>query len=255
MPLMRVVSWSPGAFGRRRYGANGWPPGLSGRSETSMSGSLKVRVFVASDVRVYREGVSRLVATEDALELTGAARTAESSTELCGGARPDVVLLDASQTADVASARAIASAAGEAHVVALVAPDTEVDLLDWAAAGVSGFLSTEASPHQLVEVLRRAADGESPCSPDVADAFLTRAREQGAGPGALAEALTTREAQIAELVAEGMSNKAIASRLSIELATVKNHVHSILGKLSVHSRGEAAAKLRRTVRRRGVEQV
>ena len=135
-----------------------------------MSGSLKVRVFVASDVRVYREGVSRLIATEDGLELTGAARTAESSTELCGGAQPDVVLLDASQTADVAFARAIASAAGEAHVVALVAPDKEVDLLDWAGAGVSGFLSTEASTHQLVEVLRRAARGESPCSPDVADA-------------------------------------------------------------------------------------
>jgi two-component system nitrate/nitrite response regulator NarL len=220
-----------------------------------MTGSLKVRVFVASDVRVYREGVSRLVATEDALELTGAARTAESSTGLCGGAQPDVVLLDASQTADVAFARAIASAAGEAHVVALVAPDKEVDLLDWAGAGVSGFLSTEASPHQLVEVLRRAARGESPCSPDVADAFLTRAREQRAGTRNFAGSLTTREAQIAELVAEGLSNKAIAARLSIELATVKNHVHRILEKLSVHSRGEAAAKLRQTGGGRGVEHV
>jgi two-component system nitrate/nitrite response regulator NarL len=220
-----------------------------------MSASLKVRVFVASDVRVYREGVSRLVATEDALELTGAARTAESPTGLCGGAQPDVVLLDASQTADVASARAIASAAGEAHVVALVAPDEEVDLLDWAGAGVSGFLSTEASPHQLVEVLRRAARGESPCSPDVAAAFLTRAREERARPRAFAGSLTTREAQIAELVADGLSNKAIASRLSIELATVKNHVHRVLEKLSVHSRGEAAAKLRRTGGGRGVERV
>src|SRR4051794_10952325 len=220
-----------------------------------MSGSLKVRVFVASDVRVYREGVSRLVATEDALELTGAARTAESSSGLCRGAQPDVVLLDASRTADVAFARAIASAAGEAHVVALVAPDKEVDLLDWAGAGVSGFLSTEASPHQLVEVLRRAARGESPCSPDVADAFLTRAREERARPRASAGSLTTREAQIADLVAEGLSNKAIASRLSIELATVKNHVHRILEKLSVHSRGEAAAKLRRTGGGQGVEHV
>jgi DNA-binding NarL/FixJ family response regulator len=193
---------------------------------------------------VYREGVSRLVATEDALELTGAARTAESSAGLRAGAEPDVVLLDASQTADVAVARDIASAAGEARVVALVAPDGDVDLLGWAGAGVSGFLSTEASAHQLVELLRRAARGESPCSPDVADAFLTRALEQGAGHRAVEGALTRREAQIAELVADGLSNKAIASRLSIELATVKNHVHRILEKLRVHSRGEAAAKLR-----------
>jgi DNA-binding NarL/FixJ family response regulator len=139
--------------------------------------------------------------------------------------------------------------------VALVAPDMEVDLLDWAGAGVSGFLSTEASPRQLVEVLRRAARGESPCSPDVADAFLTRAREERARPRASADSLTTREGQIAEFVAEGWSNKAIASRLSIELATVKNHVHSILEKLSVRSRGEAAAKLRRTRGGRGVEHV
>src|SRR4051812_49713631 len=97
-----------------------------------MTGSLKVRVFVASDVRVYREGVSRLVATEDALELIGAARTAESSTGLCGGAQPHVVLLDASQTADVAVAPAIASAARGAHVVALGAPGKEVGLFRWA---------------------------------------------------------------------------------------------------------------------------
>ena len=62
-------------------------------------------------------------------------------------------------------------------------------------------------------------------------------------PG-LKRSLTEREAQIAELVADGLSNKAIASRLSIEPATVKNHVHSVLGKLEVSSRGEAAAKLR-----------
>jgi two-component system, NarL family, nitrate/nitrite response regulator NarL len=220
-----------------------------------MSESIKVRVFVASDVRVYREGVSRLVATEDALELTGAARTGESSTGLRGGAQPDVVLVDASQTADVTVAREIASAAGEAYVVALVAPDKEVDLLGWAGAGVSGFLSTEASSHQLVEVLRRAARGESPCSPDVADAFLTRAREQRAGTRAFAGSLTRREAQIAELVADGLSNKAIAARLSIALATVKNHVHRILEKLSVHSRGEAAAKLRQTGGGRGGKHV
>jgi two-component system, NarL family, nitrate/nitrite response regulator NarL len=220
-----------------------------------VSGSLKVRVFVASDVPVYREGVSRLVATEDALELAGAAPTAESSTGLRDGAEPDVVLVDASQAADVTVAREIASAAGEAHVVALVAPDKEVDLLGWAAAGVSGFLSTEASAGQLVEVLRRAARGESPCSPDVADAFMTRALEQRAANRASEGPLTTREAEIADLVADGLSNKAIASRLSIELATVKNHVHRILEKLRVHSRGEAAAKLRQAGEGRRVEHV
>lgn len=211
-----------------------------------MSGRRKVRVFVASDVRLYREGLSRLIATEDALKLAGAARTAESPSQLRTGAYPDVVLVDATQRSELTVARQIASAAGEARMVAVVAPDQEDDLLGWAGAGVSGFLSWEASSRQLVEIVERAARGERPCSPDVADAILRRAGETPGGGLAADESLTKREAQIADLVADGLSNKAIASHLSIELATVKNHVHKILEKLRVHSRGEAAAKLRHT---------
>lgn len=234
-----IVTGTPGRSG------HGEPIGENS-AKTSMRSPHTVRVFVASDIRVYREGISRLVATEDGLTLAGAARTAESPSRLRGGAEPDVVLVDATQRADILVAREIASAAGDANVVALVAPDQEDDLLGWAGAGVSGFLSWEASSHQLVEVLRRAARGESPCSPDVVDALLRRARKKRIGDSAFERSLTKREAQIADLVADGLSNKAIASRLSIELATVKNHVHRILEKLRVHSRGEAAAKLRQT---------
>jgi two-component system, NarL family, nitrate/nitrite response regulator NarL len=143
-------------------------------------------------------------------------------------------------------AREIHSAAEEAKLVVLVSPDQEIDLPEWAGAGVSGFLSREASSHELVEILRRAACGASPCSPDVADAYLRRARERSGNHARLEAALTKREAQIAELLADGLSNKAIASQLFIELTTVKNHVHNILEKLDVHSRGEAAAKLRQS---------
>jgi len=216
-----------------------------------MSDPHGVRVFVASDVRVYREAIARLISTEDSLKLVGAAATAESASRLRGGARPNVVLVDAIQRADLVLAREISSAAGDAYVVALVAPERE-DLLGWAGAGVSGLLSWEASQEELVEGLRRAARGGSPCSPDVAEALLRRVRENPRGDFAFAHSLTERETQVAELVADGLSNKAIASRLSIELATVKNHVHSILEKLRVHSRGEAAAKLRPTgIERRG----
>jgi DNA-binding NarL/FixJ family response regulator len=211
-----------------------------------MNGPHIVRVFVASDARVYREGLSRLVTTEDGLELVGAAKTAESPARLRGGAQPDVVLVDATHHADLVAAREIASAAREAQMVVLVAPDQDDDLLAWAGVGASGFLSWEASSNQLVEVLCRAAHGESPCSPDVAEGFLRREREKLGEDSASNGSLTKREAQIAELVVDGLSNKAIASSLSIEPSTVKNHVHKILEKLEVHSRGEAAAKLRQT---------
>ena len=209
-----------------------------------MSGRRKARVFVASDVRLYREGLSRLIAAEDALKLAGAARTAESPSRLRAGAHPDAVIVDAIQRLDLTLAREIASAAGEARVVAIVAPDREHDLLGWAGAGVSGFLSSEASSRQLVEIVERAARGERPCSPDVADAILRRAGERPGGDLAFDGSLTKREAQIADLVADGLSNKAIASHLSIKLATVKNHVHKILEKLGVHRRSEAATLVR-----------
>jgi two-component system nitrate/nitrite response regulator NarL len=211
-----------------------------------VSDPRKVRVFVASDVRVYREGVARLIATEASLELAGAAATAESPSRLSDGAQPDVVLIDATQRVNPMLAREISSVVGKGRVVALVAPNQEGDLLAWAGAGVSGFVSWEASPYQLVEILIRAARGENPCSPDVGEALLRRAREKPGRAFGFEGSLTEREAQIAELVADGLSNKAIAARLSIELATVKNHVHSVLEKLRVHSRGEAAAMLRLT---------
>ena len=210
-----------------------------------MSDRRRVRVFVALDVRVYRDAIARLISTEDSLKVVGAAAMAEAPSRLRDGARPDVVLVDAIQRADLVLAREISSAAGDAYVVALVAPERE-DLLGWAGAGVSGLLSWEASQEELVQSLRRAARGGSPCSPDVAEALLRRVRENPRGDFAFGGSLTEREAEVAELVADGLSNKAIASELSIELATVKNHVHSILEKLRVHSRGEAAAKLRPT---------
>ena len=211
-----------------------------------MSDPGKIRVFVASDVRVYREGVSRLVATEDSLEFAGAAPTLDAAPRLRGEPGLDVVLLDATTRADLAVAREISSAAGGGHVVALVSPSQEVDISTWAGAGVSGLLSWQASPEQLVDILRRAARGETPCSPDVAEALMGRARDNPVPAVRARASLTGREAEIAELMADGLSNKAIASLLSIELATVKNHVHSVLEKLGVHSRGEAAAKLRLT---------
>jgi two-component system, NarL family, nitrate/nitrite response regulator NarL len=214
--------------------------------ESAVNDRDRVRVFVASDVRVYREGVSRLIATEDSLELAGAATTAESASRLSDGTHADVVLVDATHRVNPMLAREISSVVGEGRIVALVAPDQEDDLLAWAGAGVSGFLSWEASPSQFVEILRRAARGETPCSPDVGEALLRRVRERPGRAPQFKGSLTEREAEIADLVAEGLSNKAIASQLSIELATVKNHVHSVLEKLRVHSRGEAAAMLRLT---------
>jgi len=114
------------------------------------------------------------------------------------------------------------------------------------SVGIAGFVTSEASVAELVAAIESVARGESLCSPSVVAALL---RRLGSLARSWAEAdptqpLTRREREILELIDEGLSNKQIAQRLRIELPTVKNHVHNILGKLGVRRRAEAAALVR-----------
>lgn len=125
-------------------------------------------------------------------------------------------------------------------------PDADEHLIAFAEAGVLGFLEGEATVDELVASVECVARGEASCPPRVAATLLRRITFLTAAPARAADstALTARERQIVQLIAEGLSNKEIAQRLYIEVATVKNHVHNILEKLQVSSRGEAAARLR-----------
>src|SRR5256885_16938243 len=126
-----------------------------------MSDPHKVRVFVPSDVRVYREGISRLIATADSLELAGAAATGDSAARL-RGARPDVVLVDAIERVDLVLVREIGSAGGGAPGGVLVAPGRG-GLFCWGGAGGVGFFSLEGSPGQPLARPERASRGERSC--------------------------------------------------------------------------------------------
>jgi two-component system, NarL family, nitrate/nitrite response regulator NarL len=115
-------------------------------------------------------------------------------------------------------------------------------------------VTREASAEHVAEAVWRAANDELACSPRVAASLLRHVRELAAlrPPDAAGPGLTPREREIVGLIDEGLSNKQIASRLCIELPTVKNHVHNILEKLHVSRRGEAVARLRQSRRAAGV---
>jgi DNA-binding NarL/FixJ family response regulator len=106
-------------------------------------------------------------------------------------------------------------------------------------------VAREGSVHDLVDAVERAARGELQCSPQVAGTLIRRlAWRAAAGATLIPSPLTARESEIVRLIDEGLSNKEIAVRLGIEVATVKNHVHNLLEKLRVRRRSEAAARLR-----------
>lgn len=203
-----------------------------------------IRTFIVAEIRLYREGLSRLLDAEADMRVVG--RTASWVDALTPVRRtePDVVLLDA-----VSEARAAVSALRDAvspRVVALSIGNGEADLLPWAEAGVAGFVTREDSIPRLLEVVRGVVRDELPCSPQAASTLLRRvgALAANGSPAQPHARLTSRELEILLLIERGLSNKEIGRELCIELATVKNHVHNILEKLQVRRRTEAVARLR-----------
>jgi DNA-binding NarL/FixJ family response regulator len=142
--------------------------------------------------------------------------------------------------------RELADPVARVRVVALASSETEPDVIAYAEAGVSGFVTREESLADLVATILRAAAGDLVVSPQIAGTLLRRvtllaAERPWRSP---ADSLTARELQVALLLDEGLSNQQIARRLQLELSTVKHHVHHILRKLGVARRSEAVAHLR-----------
>lgn len=200
-----------------------------------------VRALVVSDVRLYREGLAQMLCEAPGVYVVGAAAGAADALEQLHDVTPDVVLLDMAMHEALALARQIARESKITKVVALGMPELEVDVLSGAAAGIAGYVTRGGSMSDVLEAIRAAAHGEVRCSPKIAG-FLFRhiaslsSERAGVAP---VSGLTAREVEILQLVRQGMSNKMISRSLGIELPTVKNHVHSILGKLGVHRRAEA----------------
>jgi two-component system nitrate/nitrite response regulator NarL len=207
------------------------------------------RVFIVAGIRLFREGLAAALEREHGLTVAGTASTAEAAVSALHDDAPDVVLLDTLTPDAERAIRLIRTANAETKVVALGVPDEDDRVIAWAEAGVASYLPREASLGELAEALDSLARGEAVCSPRIVAELLRRvATLAGARPsGGPARSLTSREREIVALIDEGLSNKEIARRLVIEVATVKNHVHNILDKLRVGTRGEAAAAVRRGV--------
>jgi two-component system nitrate/nitrite response regulator NarL len=207
-----------------------------------------IRVLVISGICLYREGLTEMLDRTGAISVVASASDVRDGLTLWNGLDepPDVILLDTVPADAEVSIRALLAAIPDARVVALTVPNHESEILAVAEAGIAGFVTSDASVAELVAAIESVAKGEALCTPSVAAALMRRlsALARSWAEADPIQPLTTREREILELIDEGLSNKQIAQRLRIELPTVKNHVHHILGKLGVHRRAEAAALAR-----------
>lgn len=203
-----------------------------------------VRVAIVADIRLYREGLEQALERDGRIRVVASASSVGEARRSLSGSHAEVILLDLATAGALESVRDLALASG-AKVVALGVLEAEDGIIACAEAGVSGYVVRDASLGQLIQCLEAVGRGELACSPLVAGALLRRVGALAADrPHIPAQPLTSREREVVALVDQGLSNKEIARQLTIEVATVKNHVHNALEKLGARRRSEAAAMLR-----------
>jgi len=203
-----------------------------------------IRVFIICGTRLYREGLAKLLARRSGIRVAGLAGSGDEAEARIRRVRPDVVLLDADLRQSLAVSRALLAVYPEAKIIPLTLPEADGEVIEFAEAGASGFVTRESSLDDLVAAIRAADRGELRCSPRVAAALMRRVSTLATHQPRTDPRLTLREREIVELIYAGLANKEIASTLHIQLATVKSHVHNILEKLEVHRRAEIVALLR-----------
>ncbi len=203
-------------------------------------------LVLVEDIRVLRDGLADML-SHCGIRVAAAVRPTDDAPRTVARHRPDAVLVDAASTGSWGPTlvrRILAPADGTPVVVMDVLP-RQSDLIAYIRAGASGFVLRDEGVEQLAASIRAAARGERVLPAELAGivfdwiAGVDRRRGRRGPPP---ERLTQRERQVCGLVAEGLSNKEIASRLHIATHTVKSHVHSVLGKLSFQNRVEIVAK-------------
>jgi two-component system nitrate/nitrite response regulator NarL len=158
---------------------------------------------------------------------------------------PDLVLVDVSDADGLGTLRELALATPETPLLAVGVRDSDKEVLACIEAGAIGYITRDASLAELADTAHAVLRGETMASPRIVASLMRRVATLSANGrrGGVAQ-LTSRELEVVELIERGLSNKEIAAQLSIAVTTVKNHVHSILEKLHVHRRGEAASLVR-----------
>jgi len=202
---------------------------------------LIIRLVLADDHRIILEGLEQLFRREKDFDVVATATNGEDALAAVRKHRPDILVLDIQMPKGngLWVLKQVHTEKLHTRVVLLTATLDEDEVLDAMQAGVSGLVLKEAAAVNLVETVRRVQRGERALEPTVVSRALDRLSQREEAKK-IVEVLSRRETEIVKMVATGMRNKEIASRLAIGEGTVKSHLHAIYEKLGVHGRVELA---------------
>ncbi len=231
-----------------------------------VANSPPIRIVIAEDQAIVRRGSALLLSMEPDMEVVGQARNGVEAIELAQLLRPDVVLMDLHMPikGGVAATREITGALPGTQILVLTTLDDDETVFEAVRAGAHAYLLKDADEDELLETVRALRRGETRLTPQIARKVMDQFRRLAApvpasservppaphshaapAPASKADALTEKEERVLQHIAEGMSNRQIASALFLAEGTVKNYVSRIMDKLHANTRTELALKCRR----------
>jgi len=211
-------------------------------TETQQTGAEQhIRIFLLDDHEVVRRGIAELLSAVPGFEIVGEAGTVEQALARVMAAKPDVAVLDARlpDGSGIDVCREIRSALPDTYCLILTSYDDQDAVLSSVLAGASGYVLKEVRTSGLVDAIRQVALGRSLIDPAVIAQVMDRVREGSPTDSRLAS-LTQREREVLDLIADGLTNRQIGERMFLAEKTVKNYVSSLLGKLGMERRTQAA---------------
>ena len=200
-----------------------------------------IRVYLLDDHELVRQGIRRVLESSGEIDVVGEGDTIAIGTSQIRSLRPDVAVLDVRlpDGSGIEACRAIRSTDPHVRALILTSYDDDEALLAAIMAGAAGYVLKEIRGHDLVDAVRRVAAGQSLIDPTVTTRLLDRVRSGRAG-GSELDSLTPQEQRLLGYIAEGLTNREIAEQMSLAEKTVKNYVSSVLAKLGVGRRAQAA---------------
>ena len=199
--------------------------------------SRKIRVLLADDHKILRQGVRMLIDSQADMEVVGEAKTGREAIEEARRLKPDVVVMDVSmpELNGIEGTRQICDEMKHTRVLALSMHKDAVYVREILRAGARGYLLKDSEDDDLVRAIRCVQRGEAFLSPAISDAVLSDYRKHVSNP---VDLLTSREREILTMVADGKTNKDIANALNLSVYTVESHRGSVMEKLNLHNAGD-----------------
>lgn len=197
----------------------------------------KLRILLADDHRMVRQGFKLILQTQPDMEVVGEAGNGREAVDLAASLRPDVVVMDVTmpELNGIEATRRIRDISPYIRVVALSVHRDGVYVREVVRAGAEGYILKESADSELLTAVRAVAEGNSYLSPEVAGAVLKDYRKHATNP---IDLLTSREREVLQLIAEGKTNKEIAAHFNLSVYTVDGHRTRIMDKLGLHSVSE-----------------